>query len=94
VRLEQIDRPAGRPGAGASLASAWVSSVPHTGRGRWGPTSTSACRPRSSLASPMWFRRFFIPTCPGTWGGSLPGRRSGEPRSRHPSLASAVCEVP
>ena len=28
------------------------------------------------------------------WGRSLPARRSGEPRSRRPSLASDVCEVP
>src|SRR5947209_17168714 len=30
--------------------------------GRWAPTFTSACRPRSSIASPTWCRRLCRPT--------------------------------
>jgi hypothetical protein len=34
-----------------------VSPLPRILRGRWAPTSTSACPPRSSIASPTWCRR-------------------------------------
>jgi hypothetical protein len=33
-------------------------------QGRWAPTSTSACRPRSSLASPTWCRHPFFSDLP------------------------------
>ncbi len=35
---------------------AWASSLPHTMRGRSAPTSKSACRPRTTIASPPWCR--------------------------------------